>query len=170
MRRGLAVILLCTVTAGCGMMESRPESGGEEFLKMQREAQAAFDSGENARAEVLYKALLRQNPNDSETWFRLGNLYARTDNADQAINAYQMCLSVNGNDARAWHNMGVVRLRQAWAALLRANTLTAPPDQIHAMSTDIIRALEKVPYLSDSPSGKPVASVPPAAPAQGVQR
>lgn len=166
--RSLAAILLCAVVAGCGMMESRPESGGEEFLKMQREAKAAFDNGENARAEVLYKGLLRAQPNDAETWFRLGNLYAQSDNADQAVNAYQMCLSVNGNDARCWHNLGVVRLRQAWAALLRANTLTAPPEPIHAMSTDIIRALEKVPYLSDA-SGKPVAGSA-VQPAQGPQR
>jgi tetratricopeptide (TPR) repeat protein len=161
MMRGLAALLLCSMLAGCGGFESRPESGGEEFLKMQREAQAAFDSGENARAEILYKGLLRANPNDAEAWFRLGNLYARTDNADQAVDAYLRCLSINGNDARAWHNLGVVRLRQAWAALLRANTLTAPPEPIHAMSTDMIRALEKVPHLSDGPAGKSSAGAAP---------
>lgn len=169
MKRGFAAIVLCVLVAGCGGMETRPDSGGEEFLKMQREAQAAFDSGENARAEVLYKGLLRAMPNDAETWFRLGNLYARTDNAEQAVNAYLTCLSLNGNDARAWHNLGVVRLRQAWASLLRANTLTAPPEPIYKMSSDMIHALEKVPYLSDASSGKP-ATGPAAPPAQGAQR
>lgn len=169
MRRGLAAMLLCVLAAGCGGMETRPEGGSEEFLKMQREAQAAFDSGENARAEVLYKGLLRAQPNDAEAWFRLGNLYARTDNADQAVNAYLTCLSLNGNDARAWHNLGVVRLRQAWAALLRANTLTAPPEPIHTISAEMIRALEKVPYLSDSAPGKPAAGAV-IQPAQGAQR
>jgi Flp pilus assembly protein TadD len=164
----LAALLLCAGLAGCGMMESRPDTGGEEFLKMQREAQAAFDSGENARAEALYKGLLRANPNDSEAWFRLGNLYARTDNAEQAVDAYLRCLSINGNDARAWHNLGVVRLRQAWASLLRANTLTAPPEPINAMSAEMIRALEKVPYLSDGKPAKPALTVP--QPATGGQR
>ena len=161
MKLVLVALMTCILLAGCGAMESRPESGGEEFLKMQREAQAAFDSGENARAEVLYKGLLRANPNDSDAWFRLGNLYARSDNADQAVDAYLRCLSINGNDARAWNNLGVVRLRQAWAALLRANTLTGPSDRINTISADMIHALEKVPYLSDSPSGKPASGVAP---------
>jgi Flp pilus assembly protein TadD len=150
-------------------MEPRPETGGEEFLKMQHEAQAAFESGENARAEVLYKGLLRSMPNDAETWFRLGNLYARSDNAEQAVDAYLRCLSINGNDARAWHNLGVVRLRQAWAALLRANTLTGPTEPINVMSAEMVRALEKVPYLSDGQAAKPAAGAAPQ-PAPGAQR
>ena len=150
-----AVVLLCAVGAGCGGMETR--SAGEDMVKMQQDAQAAFDSGENARAEVLYKGLVRAMPNDAETWFRLGNLYARTDNPDQAVNAYLTSLSLNGSDARAWHNLGIVRLRQGWAALLRANTLTVPPEPIHAMSAEIIRSLEKLPYLSDDRPAKPAA-------------
>jgi len=150
-----AAVLACAIGAGCGGLETR--SAGEDLVKMHQAAQAAFDSGENARAEVLYKGLVRAMPNDAETWFRLGNLYARTDNADQAVSAYLTSLSLNGNDPRAWHNLGVVRLRQAWAALLRANTLTAPPEPIHAMSTEMIRSLEKLPYLSDDRPGKPAA-------------
>jgi cytochrome c-type biogenesis protein CcmH/NrfG len=158
--------LLCAL-AGCAGVENR--SGGEDFVKMQREAQAAFDSGENARAEALYKGLLRSTPNDAETWFRLGNLYARTDNVDQAVNAYLTALTLNGSDPRAWHNLGVIRLRQAWAALLRANALTAPKEPINQMSGEMIRLLEKLPYLSDGRSGKP-ASPPPAQSEEGARK
>ena len=157
-----AVVLLSVLGAGCGAMESR--SVGEDLVKMQQEAQAAFDTGENARAEVLYKGLLRSMPNDAETWFRLGNLYARTDNPDQAVNAYLTSLSLNGNDPRAWHNLGVVRLRQAWASLLRANALTPPKDPVNGMSGEMIRALEKMPYLSGERSASPA---PAAAPRPG---
>lgn len=158
--RSLAAIFLCAVGAACSGLETR--SAGEDLVKMQQEAQAAFDSGENARAETLYKGLARAMPNDAETWLRLGNLYARTDNADQAVNAYLTSLSLNGADPRAWHNLGIVRLRQAWAALLRANTLTVPPEPIHAMSAELIHSLEKMPYLSSDGTNKPA----PAAAAQ----
>lgn len=150
-----AVVLLCAAGAGCGGLETR--SVGEDLVKMQQEAQVAFDSGENARAEALYKGLIRSMPNDAETWFRLGNLYARTDNPDQAANAYLTALSLNGSDARAWHNLGIVRLRQGWAAFLRANSMTEPSQPIHAMSTEIIRTLEKMPYLLEERSAKPAA-------------
>ena len=156
----ITLALLCILGAGCGAMESR--SVGEDLVKMQQEAQAAFNSGENARAEVLLKGLTRATPNDAETWFRLGNLYARTDNPDQAVNAYLTSLSLNGSDPRAWHNLGVVRLRQAWASLLRANTLTASKDPINAASGEMIRALEKMPYLSeDRPAGPPAPATAP---------
>ena len=157
-RPAAAVIALC-LGAGCGGMET--QSVGEDLVRMQREAQAAFDSGENARAEVLYKGLTRAMPNDAETWFRLGNLYARSDNPDQAVNAYLTSLALNGANARAWHNLGVVRLRQAWAALLRANTLTVEKEPVHAMSAELIRALEKMPYLADDRPVKPAAATAP---------
>jgi cytochrome c-type biogenesis protein CcmH/NrfG len=150
-----AAILLCVFLAGCGTTDTR--SGAEDLVKMQQEAQAAFDSGEHARAEALYRGLVRAMPNDAETWFRLGNLYARTDNADQAVNAYLTALSLNGTDARVWNNLGVVRLRQAWAAMLRANSLSAPRDGINERSEETIRALEKLPYLTDVPRPKPPA-------------
>lgn len=154
-RAACAAALAVALGAGCAGMESR--STGEDLVRMQREAQAAFDSGENARAEILYKGLTRAVPNDAETWFRLGNLYARSDNADQAVNAYLTSLSLNGTNARAWHNLGIVRLRQAWAALLRANALTSGKEPVNAMSAELIRALEKMPYLTDDRQGQPAA-------------
>jgi tetratricopeptide (TPR) repeat protein len=163
-----ALVLICVIGAGCGSTETR--STGEDLVKMHREAQAAFDSGEHARAEVLYKGLLRAMPNDAETWLRLGNLYARTDNAEQAVNAYLTALSLNGNDPRAWHNLGVVRIRQAWAAMLRANGLSGTGDPINGSSAETLRALEKLPYISNAGAdarpaaggGKPAPAVRPA--------
>ncbi|HEY6509202.1 MAG TPA: hypothetical protein VIY56_14370 [Vicinamibacterales bacterium] len=151
-------VALCAAVAACGGMETR--STGEDLVRMQQEAQAAFDSGEDARAETLYKGLTRAMPNDPETWFRLGNLSARTNNPDQAVHAYLASLSLNGTNARAWHNLGVVRLRQAWAALLRANGQAAVNDPIHAMSGEMIRTLEKLPYVSEG-SGKPAPAAAP---------
>ncbi len=155
-----AAALLCLLGAGCGSVETR--STGEDLVKMYQEAQAAFDSGEHARAETLYKGLLRAMPNDAETWLRLGNLYARTDNAEQAVNAYLTALSLNGNDPRGWHNLGVVRLRQAWSVMLRAHGLTAAGDPINGSSAETLRVLEQLPYLSDTP--RPAKPAPAAQP------
>ena len=92
-----------------------------------------------ARAEALFRALARATPNDAETWLRLGNLYARTNNPDQAVEAYLKSLSLNSNDSRAWNNLGIVRLRQSWASLIRANSLADPKDPVAATSSEIVR-------------------------------
>ena len=132
---------------------------GDDLVRMQREAQAAFDNGDDARAEVLFKALARSVPNDAETWLRLGNLYARTNNPDQAVDAYLKSLSLNSNDSRAWNNLGIVRLRQSWAALIRANALADPKDPAFATSNEIVKALEQIPSIADLKVAKPAGAV-----------
>ena len=77
------------------------------------------------------------------------------------MNAYLTALTLNGSDPRAWHNLGVIRLRQAWAALLRANALTAPKEPINQMSAEMIRSLEKLPYLTVGRSDRPTPSAAP---------
>ena len=155
-----ASAVLCVLFAGCTALDGMlgTTSGADDLIRMHREAQAAFDSGENARAEILYKGLARAAPNDPEVWLRLGNLYARTDNPDQAVDAYLKSLVLNGTDPRAWHNLGVVRLRQAWASLLRAHNISTPKDPVNQLSADMIRSLEQVPHLSGAQPPKPAAA------------
>jgi Flp pilus assembly protein TadD len=149
--RVVVPVLAALFAAGCGSME---KNRGDDLLKMQRDAQVAFDNGENARAEKIYQALTRATPNDAEAWLRLGNLYARTDHPDQAVDAYLKCLALNSADPRAWQNLGVVRMRQAWAALIRANTAAGAQDPIRAMSGEMLKALEQMPYISDADAAK----------------
>lgn len=154
MNTSAAVALLCVVLASCSVMES---CGTDDVLRMHREAQAAFDNGEDTRAEALYKALARAVPNDAETWLRLGNLYARTNNPEQAVDAYLRSLSLNSSDSRVWNNLGIVRLRQSWAALIRANSLADPKDPAFATSSEIVKTLERLPSIADLKPAKPVA-------------
>jgi Flp pilus assembly protein TadD len=157
-RNGTVAVLLCAALAGCAALDHR---ASDDLVKMQREAQAAFDNGEDARAETLLRALARAMPNDAETWLRLGNLYARTNNPDQAVDAYLKSLSLNSNDSRAWNNLGIVRLRQSWAALIRANSLADPKDPAFATSSEIVKALEQLPSIADLKAAKPAAGAEP---------
>jgi cytochrome c-type biogenesis protein CcmH/NrfG len=157
------VLALSLLLAGCAMVESRP---GDDIARMQREAQAAFDSGEDVRAEILFKALARATPNDAETWLRLGNLYARTNHPDHAVDAYLKSLSLNNNDSRTWNNLGIVRLRQSWAALIRANALSGPKDPAFGTSSEIVRTLEQLPSIADLKAAKPAATDTRKSPAQ----
>ena len=155
-----ASAVFCVLFAGCAALEGMvsPTTDVDDLVKMHREAQAAFDSGEHARAEALYKGLARVAPNDPEVWLRLGNLYARTDNPEQAVEAYLRSLVLNGADPRAWYNLSVVRLRQAWASLLRAHGQSTPKDPIYVMSAEMIQSLEKVPHLTGAQPPQPAAA------------
>jgi tetratricopeptide (TPR) repeat protein len=147
--RLLTIALLVTLLAGCKMMDGGTTELPQrsELFQLSNDAQLAYEAGEDAQAEKLYMALLRQTPNDPEVWFRLGNLYARAHRPDAAADAYQRVLSINGNESRAWYNLGIVRLRQGWGAMIRAYELSPSDHPLNAESEQMIRHLEKTPGL-----------------------
>lgn len=145
--------LALSLLAGCSMLPTAADR--ENVYDLQRQALAAYEDGENVKAEKLLQALLRTSPNDPLTWFYLGNLYARTDRPDQAVDAYQKSLMLNGGDPRPWHNMGVIRLRQARAAFIQTFDLTHSGDPLHEKAEALIGAMEKIPL--DAMREKPAA-------------
>jgi Tfp pilus assembly protein PilF len=134
------------VLAGCATPQEKT-SQADELTSMHREAQAAFDQGNDARAEFLYKKLTTLATQDAETWLRLGNIYARTNNPQLAVEAYRQSLSINDTDPRTWNNLGIVMLRQSWYALVRAKQISMPNDPAFVNSADIIQVLERLPAI-----------------------
>jgi len=118
-----------------------------DLVSINREAELAYESGEAAKAEALYKNLVRRMPNDAETWMRLGNLYARNNRPEEAAAAYQKALAIDSNEAKAWNNLGVVRLRQAWAALIQARATVAAKSPLAEQLDTTLEHLGKLPLL-----------------------
>lgn len=141
--RRLSCVWAISLLAGCSMLPTALDK--ENAYELQRQALVAYDDGENAKAERMLQAVLRVSPNDPLTLFYLGNLYARTDRPDQAMETYQKSLMLNPTDPRPWHNMGVIRLRQARAAFIQTFDLTRPEDPLHGRVEALIGAMEKIP-------------------------
>jgi len=149
--------LLCGVLlAGCTTLGEH-----KDIYTLSKEAEIAFDNQEDAKAEQLYKGLVKQAPNDAENWFRLGNLYARTNHPDQAVETYQHALMLDGNNPKIWHNLGVVRLRQAWASLMQAEILAPPDSDLYNRTHDMVKALGNLPALGGAPDDSELKSARP---------
>jgi len=75
---------------------------------------------------------------------------------------------LNSTDARVWHNVGVVRTRQAWAAFIQAHALTSPKDPLYARLEALIAAMKDIPLdgfkEKDADSSNDVRSDKPASP------
>lgn len=143
------VLFAGLLLSGCGTLSGGPSDLPQrsDLFQLSNEAQLAYESGEDAKAEQLYMALLRKTPNDPEIWFRLGNLYARAHRPDAAADAYQRVLSINNTEHRAWYNLGIVRLRQGWAAMIQAYGHAPAGDVVHGESGRMIGHLERMPGL-----------------------
>lgn len=90
-------------------------------------AETAYGERDWQTAEAAYRELARQVPKEVEPWFRLGNIYARTERPEAAVDAYKEALVRDPGLAKAWHNMATVHLRQAANAFLQLRS-HAPPE------------------------------------------
>lgn len=155
MRRRVLLGLASLALAGCSLLPAAEHR--MDAYDLQQQTLLAYDSDENAKAEKLLQALLRTSPNDPLAWFYLGNVYARTARPDQAVEAYQKSLLLNSGDPRPWHNMGVIRLRQARAAFIQTFDLTNPDDPLHGKAEAVIGAMETIPLDAMREKVKPAA-------------
>lgn len=136
-----------------------------ELALLNQRAQLADAGGEAAQAEALYKAVLRQTPNDTETWFRLGNLYANNNRAAEAAVAYERTLVSDNSHVRAWHNLAIIRLRQSYASLLQAQLLVNEDDPLVARIDSTLEQLSSLELLENEPRPRAARpSIPPRQP------
>lgn len=120
-RCGVLVVCLLSLLslAGCQRTPERPVAGvapegaAIDIKATQALASERYADGDWAAAETQYVALAREIPQQADYWFRLGNIYARTDRPDLAVSAYREALVRDPQLSKAWFNMGVVQLRQA---------------------------------------------------------
>ena len=147
MRRTARVLglALAVLLAGCGSTGAPARS---DLFQLSNDAQLAYEAGEDARAEQLYMGLARAAPGDPEIWLRLGNLYARNDRPEAAADAYQRVLALKTNEPRAWYNLGIVRLRQGWAAMMQANAALKEDDPLYQETERLMRHLGALPDVN----------------------
>lgn len=159
--RALAPACAALLLAACSSMEL--PGMGSNVYERQAAAVRAYESGEDAQAEALYLGLIRQVPNDPENLLRLGNLYARSGRPDLAADTYQQALLFARRDDRLWYNLGIIRERQAHAALIEAYALMAEDDvrrkRIDRLATCLAPMRDERPPATQSTQA-PAADVP----------
>lgn len=111
--------LIVMALAGCAGHASRPSSA-LELSRLETQATQDYAAGRYPQALATYEQLVARVPKDPQLWFRLGNVRTRLQQLDGAAEAYLRLLALSPRDAKAMHNLGVVRLRQAEAAFVQS--------------------------------------------------
>jgi len=151
----ILIVMLAAVSLGAciSMPEKQPGTGPvslEELQAMHAAAQAAYNSDDLALAQSSYEKIVAQAEVDSETWFMLGNIYARKGEHERAIWAYRNSLRMNTQDPRVWNNISVVYLKDAWEAAQSAKKLSVREDPANINSTAIIDVLSGLSFLASN--------------------
>lgn len=96
-----------------------------------RQAAEAYAAGRWDESEKLYRDMAARVPNEIEPWFRLGNVFGRTNRPDLAVAAYREAVVRNPSFSKAWHNMGVIQLRQAANSFKEMQLHVDPGDPLY---------------------------------------
>ena len=128
--------------AGCTTTpDTRPAFSPEQQLE--RGVKAYFD-GQYSLAEKDLLEVTRRVPNDGTAWFRLGNLYMRQNQFDQAADAYQKALVRQSSLDKAWHNLGVVQLKLAQRHFQQLRTRLPVSSPLHERARYFERSIGEI--------------------------
>lgn len=158
MTRAVRLLLpvVLAILAGCATTGS-PHL--DDALAHQKRAEQAYDAGNLAQAQSEYQALTRALPLNADYWFRLGNVCVRMDQPDEAVDAYSHALQREPKHAKAWHNLGIVRLRQAAAAFTEgARSATGVDAGLQQESADMAHGIAKLSASAPAEQAAPVAA------------
>ena len=143
----------CTHTPPNGAITAAPPQS-RPIATVATEADAAYNAQQWLDSEHLYTELVTREPARVEAWFKLGNVYARTERPDFAVRAYREVLSREPHHVRALHNLGMVQLREAatsFAALSQFGTADDPLVRHASTLTPTLQALLPAKATSNTP-------------------
>lgn len=130
------------IASGCAGVATQGKNQG--LLETDQLADEAYRDGRFAEATEYYEELARALPNEPHYWYRLGNAYVRTERPQEAVFAYQQSLAVDAHNARAWHNLGIILLRQAQESFVLGMRASDPGEPEHARNERMLNMLKGV--------------------------
>ena len=119
-----------------------PTSTSRTLDAIQKSAAAAYGVQNWPGSERDYLEWTRRSPTDAEPWFKLGNIYGRTDRLDLAAKAYRLALQADPALTKAWHNLGIIQLQEALRTFTTLQLHADPNDPLARHGNEIKRLLE----------------------------
>ncbi len=105
--------LLFILSACTEPMVKEDEVAQLDMFEIEKLANQTYQNNQWLESEKHYIILVDKIPENAVHWFRLGNIYARTQRPDAAVMAYRESLIRDPKFAKAWYNMGVLHLQQS---------------------------------------------------------
>jgi tetratricopeptide (TPR) repeat protein len=144
----LTALILCTGLAGCSTISESitPPATIESYdlSSYQKEAEEAYLNNDFARAEELYTQLAEDLPSEKIFWFRLGNIYARTNRPDAAIYSYREAVLRDPEYVNAWYNMGILQLKQSANSFSQMQQFVNEEDSLAVKGKNVLDAITDV--------------------------
>ena len=134
-------ITACNLSGIKGENEEAPEI---DLLELQKQADTAYLNDDLVASEKGYEILVQKLPAIALHWFRLGNIYVRTNRPDAAINLYREAVLRNPKYSKAWYNLGIVQLKQTAYSLNEMLLYTDINDPLYNKAKDMLDGIQTI--------------------------
>ena len=122
----LFTFTLLLLLNGCATTKQQPI----KIEVVMEEAKTAYTAKDWKTAEEKFAQLVALMPGEAEFWFKLGNIYAHTNQPSKAITAYKEVVLRQPKMTKAWHNLSVMSLRQTTHLFVEMLQYMSPEDPL----------------------------------------
>ena len=134
----LALLLNLAACSQLGLKEEVKSEPKPDLFALQKQADAAYLNDDMVSSERDYKVLIGELPEIALHWYRLANIYVRTNRPDAAIDLYREAVLRDPTFTNAWFNMSIVQLKQTAFSLQEMLLYTEKSDPIYTKAKKLL--------------------------------
>ena len=140
----IIIITLLLSLAGYNQLgiKDTEEETKPDLFELQKQADQAYLNDDYTAAERDYEILIKELPEIALHWFRLGNIYVRTNRPAAAISLYREAVLRDPTYAKAWYNMSIVQLKQTAYSLNEMLLYTDKNDPMYSKARTLLDGIE----------------------------
>jgi tetratricopeptide (TPR) repeat protein len=136
-----ALLLNLVACSQLGLKEEVKEEPKQDLFELQKQADASYLKDDMISSERDYKILIGELPEIALHWYRLANIYVRTNRPDAAIDLYREAVLRDPTFANAWFNMSIVQLKQTAFSLQEMLIYTEKNDPVHTKANKLLDSI-----------------------------
>ncbi len=124
--------------------EIKDEKSNVDFIQLKKETDEAYVNDDLVTSEKGYEILVRETPTVAENWFRLGNIYVRTNRPAAAVNLYREAVIRDPKYSKAWYNLSIVQLKQTAYSLTEMLNYTSSDDPLYDKAKKMLDDIQNI--------------------------
>jgi len=142
----IIVLLLLANLSGCNItgLKETEEAPKIDLLALKEEADFAYLNNDMVISEKNYSILVKEMPVEALFWFRLANVYVRTNRPDAAITLYREAVIRDPEFSKEWYNLGLVQLKQTAFSLNEMLIYTDRNDPLYSKAATMLEEIKDI--------------------------
>lgn len=146
------IIFFTLILTGCSQTAVKNEETNNpapiktdlDLKEIKLRADTAYENDNLEASAKDYEILIKEMPLEALHWFRLANIYVRTNRPQLAIQLYREAVIRDPEFSKAWYNLSVIQLKQTAYSLTEMLAYTKEDDPLHKKAKYMLEGIESI--------------------------